>query len=186
MKQPDRISKDRMCKILHISKRKAQWMLENGIIPCEKKNTATHKYSIAMEDIRAYQKRSPVEKRKEIPVGIFNASAVVCEICPELYLKLRGAERSRFAALLAEEFEKSPDDLKINDAAELIGYDRSSILYHVQHGHIKGIFVAGIWHIPKNRLVTYLTTDRAMGIRHKSEWHRNMIRKYISDKEKRT
>ena len=66
------ISLEQLYKMLHISKRKAAWMLQNGIIPCEIRNTPTHKYSIRKEDALAYMEKSSREKRSEIPVGIFN------------------------------------------------------------------------------------------------------------------
>ena len=67
------ISLEQLYKMLRISKRKAAWMLQNGIIPCEIRNTPTHKYTIRKEDVLAYMAKSEREKRKEIPVGIFNA-----------------------------------------------------------------------------------------------------------------
>ena len=48
------ISLEQLYKMLHISKRKAAWMLQNGIIPCEIRNTHTHKYSVRKEDVLAY------------------------------------------------------------------------------------------------------------------------------------
>ena len=73
MKNGEIISLEQLYKMLHISKRKAAWMLQNGIIPCEIRNTPTHKYSVRKEDVLAYMVKSEREKRKEIPVGIFNA-----------------------------------------------------------------------------------------------------------------
>ena len=35
------ISLEQLYKMLHISKRKAAWMLQNGIIPCEIRNMPT-------------------------------------------------------------------------------------------------------------------------------------------------
>ena len=48
------ISLEQLYKMLHISKRKAAGMLQNGIIPCEIRNTPTHKYTIRKEDVLAY------------------------------------------------------------------------------------------------------------------------------------
>lgn len=31
---PEVVSKEQLCQICHISKRKAAWLLENGLIPC--------------------------------------------------------------------------------------------------------------------------------------------------------
>lgn len=73
MKNGEIISLEQLYKMLHISKRKAAWMLKNGIIPCEIRGTSTHKYSVRKEDVLAYMAKNEREKRKEIPVGIFNA-----------------------------------------------------------------------------------------------------------------
>ena len=40
------ISLEQLYKMLHISKRKAAWMLNNGIIPCQIRPTKTHRYII--------------------------------------------------------------------------------------------------------------------------------------------
>lgn len=32
---PETVSKEQLCQICHISKRKATWLLEHGYIPCE-------------------------------------------------------------------------------------------------------------------------------------------------------
>ena len=37
------ISLEQLYKMLHISKRKASWMLNNGIIPCRIRPTKTHR-----------------------------------------------------------------------------------------------------------------------------------------------
>ena len=58
--------------MLHVSKRKAAWMLQNGIIPCRMRNTKTHRYAVRIEDVEAYLKKTSKERRKEIPVGEFN------------------------------------------------------------------------------------------------------------------
>ena len=56
------ISLEQLYKMLHISKRKAAWMLQNGIIPCEIRNTPTHKYSVRKEDVLAYMAKSERER----------------------------------------------------------------------------------------------------------------------------
>ena len=73
MTQEGEISLEQLYKMLHISKRKAAWMLQNGIIPCRIRPTKTHRYAIRLEDVEAYLQKKRAERRKEIPVGIFNA-----------------------------------------------------------------------------------------------------------------
>ena len=100
--------------MLHISKRKAAWMLQNGIIPCEIRNTPTHKYSVKKEDVLAYMAKRDREKHKEIPVGIFNAKKTnnprrtesqgsdCGGYFDDTNYKLRGKDRARFKEMLED------------------------------------------------------------------------------------
>ena len=72
MIQDGEISLEQLYKMLHVSKRKAAWMLQNGIIPCRMRNTKTHRYAVRMEDVEAYLRKIGKERRREIPVGQFN------------------------------------------------------------------------------------------------------------------
>ena len=67
MRKADEISLEELYQILHVSKRKATWMLEHGIIPCRKRDTATHKYAIKLEDVLEYLKKDEIERDKAYP-----------------------------------------------------------------------------------------------------------------------
>ena len=44
---PAIISGDQLCRVCHISKRKAKWLLENGVIPCEDTGRKTRRCGIS-------------------------------------------------------------------------------------------------------------------------------------------
>ena len=67
------ISLEQLYKMLHISKRKALWMLNNGIIPCRIRPTKTHRYVILLEDVEIYLQKQRKARREESPVGISGA-----------------------------------------------------------------------------------------------------------------
>lgn len=48
---PETISMDQLYRICHISKRKAHWLLEHGIIPCRDSGKHTRRFSIALEEV---------------------------------------------------------------------------------------------------------------------------------------
>ena len=48
---PAVISKDQLYRICHISKRKALWLLEHGVIPCEDSGKQTRRFRIQLEAI---------------------------------------------------------------------------------------------------------------------------------------
>ena len=68
---PPIISKDQLYRICHISKRKATWLLENGIIPCEDSGKKTRRFKIRTVDVIRYLET--LENSPEqivVPVGI--------------------------------------------------------------------------------------------------------------------
>ena len=182
------ISLEQLYKMLHISKRKAAWMLQNGIIPCEIRNTPTHKYTIRKEDVLAYMTKSDREKRKEIPVGIFNAKKTnnprrtespdsdCGGYFDDTIHKLRGKERARFVRMLEDLLSAVPDTLTVDEVAELTGYHRRTVLRYVQRKYIYGVNLMGKYYISKQSIINYLATDKAFKNTQKSEWHEMIIK----------
>ena len=185
------ISLEQLYKMLHISKRKAAWMLQNGIIPCEIRNTPTHKYSVREEDVLAYMAKSDREKRKEIPVGIFNAKKTnnprrtespdsdCGGYFDDTNYKLRGKERARFKEMLENLLSAVPDTLTVDEVAELIGYHRRTVLRYVQRKYIYAVNIMGKYYISKQSIINYLATDKAFRNTQKSEWHERIINRLI-------
>ena len=181
------ISLEQLYKMLHISKRKAAWMLQNGIIPCEIRNTPTHKYSVRKEAVLAYMAKSGREKRNEIPVGIFDAKKINNPRRTESHdsdcggyfddtnYKLRGKERARFKEMLEDLLSAVPDTLTVDEVAELTGYHRRTILRYVQRKYIYAVNIMGKYYISKQSIINYLATDKAFKNTQKSEWHINAI-----------
>ena len=174
-------------KELPVIDRKAAWMLQNGIIPCEIRNTPTHKYTIRKEDVLAYIAKSEREKRKEIPVGIFNAKKTnnprrteskdsgCGGYFDDTHYKLRGKERARFKEILEDLLSAVPDTLTVDEVAELTGYHRRTVLRYVQRKYIYAVNIMGKYYISKHSIINYLATDKAFRNAQKSEWHMNII-----------
>ena len=170
MKNGEIISLEQLYKMLHISKRKAAWILQNGIIPCEIRNSLTHKYSVRKEDVLAYMAKSDREKRKEIPVGIFNAKKTnkprrtespdsdCGGYFDDTNYKLRGKERARFKEMLKNLLSAVPDTLAVDEVAELTGYDRRTVLRYVQRKYIYAVNMMGKYYISKQSIINYLAT----------------------------
>ena len=186
------ISLEQLYKTLHISKRKAAWMLQNGIIPCEIRNTPTHKYFIRKEDVLAYMAKSDREKRKEIPVGIFNAKKTnnprrtesqgsdCGGYFDDTNYKLRGKERVRFKEMLEDLLSAVPDTLTVDEVVALTGYNRTTILRYVRKKYIYAVNIMGKYYISKQSIINYLATDKAFRNTQKSEWHEEIIGIYLT------
>ena len=188
------ISLEQLYKMLHISKRKAAWLLQNGIIPCEIRNTPTHKYAIRKEDVLAYMGKSTREKRSEIPVGIFNAKKTnnprrtespdsdCGGYFDDTHYKLRGKERAKFKKMLEDLLSAVPDTLTVDEVAELTGYHRRTILRYVQRKYIYAVNIMGKYYISKQSIINYLATDKVFKNTQKSEWHEDVICLYSKER----
>ena len=180
------ISLEQLYKMLHVSKRKAAWMLQNGIIPCRIRPTATHRYIIRLEDVEIYLQRQRKARREEIPAGIFNAKPRKREVLlnrqpvdavtiAECYATLADEYKDAFRAHVEKRLRYTADALDIDTAAEIIGYSRGMVLSHIQQKHIDAVRISGKYIISKAAIVDFLVSDTAFGIVNKSAWHMNTI-----------
>ena len=183
------ISLEQLYKMLHISKRKAAWMLQNGIIPCRMRNTKTHRYAVRIEDVEEYLKKTSKQRRKEIPVGEFNVkptkTAVSTAKAPldtvaltGCYISPEGKDLRAFRAYVRVRLKYINDALTIPQAASAIGYSEGMVLDHIEKKHLEAVKVGGKYIIAKPWLIDFLTTDTAFEIVNKSNWHMNTILKF--------
>ena len=185
------ISLEQLYKMLHISKRKAAWMLNNGIIPCQIRPTKTHRYIILREDVEAYLQKKRVERRKEIPVGIFNAkpttqTVVINNHHPmdtvnvmDCYITIADECKDEFKAHVEKRLKYFPDAITADKAGEIMGYARNTVIAYIQQKHLFAVQVSGKYIIPKSALAEFLVTDFAFEIIHKSTWHMNTILQFV-------
>ena len=181
------MSLEQLYKMLHISKRKASWMLQNGIIPCEIRPTKTHRCVIQMEDVQVYLRKKRSTRRKEIPVGIFNAKptkqrVVINNNRPmdsvdigECFVTIADECRDAFRAHVERRLRYFPDALTADKAAEIIGYSPHTVLSYIRQKRIFAVQISGKYILPKTAIVDFLTDDFAFEIVHKSTWHMNTI-----------
>ena len=186
MLQDGEISLEQLYKMLHISKRKAAWMLQNGIIPCQIRPTTTHRYIIRLEDVEAYLQKKSRERRKEIPVGFFNAKPRKREIIlnrqpvdtvtiAQCYLTLADDCKDEFRKHIETRVKYFPDSFAVDLAASIIGYSRGMVLDHIQKKNLAAVLISGRYIISKSALVDFLVSDSAFRIINKSTWHMNTI-----------
>ena len=185
------ISLEQLYKMLHISKRKAAWMLNNGIIPCQIRPTKTHRYIILREDVEAYLQKKRVERRKEIPVGIFNAkptkqTVVINNHHPmdtvtvmDCYITIADECKNEFKAHVEKRLKYFPDAITADKAGEIMGYARNTVIAYIQQKHLFAVQISGKYIIPKSALAEFLVTDFAFEIIHKSTWHMNTILQFV-------
>ena len=181
------MSLEQLYKMLHVSKRKAAWMLNNGIIPCQIRPTKTHRYIILREDVEAYLQKKRAERRKEIPVGIFNAKPTKQKVVinnnrpmdtvdlAECFITIADECKDDFRTHVEKRLQYFPDAITADKAADIMGYAKNTVHSYIQQKRIFAVQISGKYIVPKSALVEFLVDDFAFEIIHKSTWHMNTI-----------
>lgn len=190
-KKDDKLSAEQICKILHISKRKCAWMLQNGMIPCKDSGKKTRRYAIRIDDIILYlidreihpeNYRAPDLWYKERS-GHYNSRVTYRR---ELF-SMTEEERRAFRKYIVDELAEYDDVLTIQDAAEITGYCDTSFHRWCQDKRMKSFFISGKILIPKISLIDFLVSPYCCSITRKTWKHLLLIRSYLdSCKEAKT
>ena len=183
MKKNGELSLEQLRQKLHISKRKAAWMLQNGVIPCRIVDTPTHiRYYVSEEDLEAYLHKPRSERSKEIPVGVFSSrkeKSLPLEKSGRdhnsVNITLTSNERAMFMHLLEKRMEIYPDAMDINRAAKITGYSRTTILRRVKNGDMFAVMMNDEYVISKEGVIEFFASDKAFRIYNKSRWHEKMV-----------
>ena len=183
MKKNGELSLEQLRQKLHISKRKAAWMLQNGVIPCRIVDTPTHlRYYVKEEDLERYLAKSPSERSREIPVGVFSSrkeNSLPLEKCGRdhnnVNIVLTSNERAMFIHLLEKRMEIYPDAMDINRVAKITGYSRTTILRRVQNGDMFAVMMNDEYVLSKSGVIEFFASDKAFRIYDKSKWHEKAI-----------
>lgn len=167
---PSTISMDQLYKICHISKRKASWYLENGVIPCEDSGKQTRRYTIKITDvIRFLEKQDAGKLPKLPPPGIFASQSSYKRIN---YKKVRP---SAFSSLLKKLWVRQPDVINALQVAVLLGYQSTTINKWIRDGKLEAIAYHGAYLIPKEWLIKYLAATVNENRAAKSTMHMKLI-----------
>lgn len=167
---PESISMEQMYRICHISKRKALWLLENGIIPCKDSGKQTRRFCIRLEDVIDFlRRRDAGESEEMIPSGIFSSGVYPVPVSKE-YL-----DSGLLSSTFLERWKDAPDMLTVKQAALLCGYGTTSINRWFAHGKLKGINYYGSNLVSKESLADYLASPAGQSIAVKSDFHRSVM-----------
>ena len=167
-------------KILHISKRKASWLLQNGYILCKNTGKKTRQYHILFEDLFAHMEK--IEQgvaEMDIPIGYFNGhptKKIRRKLIPRRFIL---KPPNDFKVWLAEEWKNIPNVLTVNRTATLTGYHKNTIQKWIYHKKLKALNTQNLLIIPKEWLIDYYCCV-AYAIQRKSQKHLDLLKKYYN------
>ena len=135
-KKDDKLSAEQICKILHISKRKCAWMLQNGMIPCKDSGKKTRRYTVLRKDLDAYIKDSAEHPEKYfIPVTFTSNNPGKRE--PDKYYLYPHQVPEDFRPWLDDQWYDLPDVITPKDVETILGYEHESVRRWITRGWLR-------------------------------------------------
>ena len=175
---PETISMEQLYRICHISKRKALWMLEHGVIPCEDSGKQTRRFRIQLEDVIDFlTRRDAGELDAVIPRGAFSNGSRHNNT-PNTYL-----DSEALFSLLIERWQDAHDMLTVKQAEALCGYGTTTMNRWLQLCHVKGVTYYGVNLISKESLAEYLASPEGQRISVKSKAHRLLLEEFCAEQQ---
>lgn len=175
---PEIISKDQLYRICHISKRKALWLLENGVIPCEDSGKQTRRFRIHLDDVITFLERQDAGLlNSEIPIGIFS-SGEHPSTKPRQTL-----DSGALCAFLLGRWADAPDMLTSQQAASLCGYGPTTINGWVAKGIVKAVQYRGRNLIPKESLAERLASREAQLSSNRPEYYAELLEEFQTEEQ---
>lgn len=170
---PETLSLEQFRAVVHISKRKAKWLLENGIIPCEDSGKQTRRFQIRRSDVAEFlRRRDAGELDAVIPVGAFSSKSPIADPSPCM-------ETEEFFSFLLDEWADEPDMLTTKQAADLTGYNDTTVNNWAADGKIKSVNYFGKNLISKESLAEYLASPEDQRIARPAQKHHDMIESFM-------
>lgn len=167
---PAIISMDQLYKICHVSKRKAKWLLEHGVIPCEDNGNQTRRFAIKLTDVIAFLRNLEQGKVKNLPPpGSFPSKPSA------KHINYRKVTPTAFTALLKKQWADQPDVLLPEQAGTLLSYTRPTVHKWIRDGKLKAIPYNSSYLIPKAWLIKYLSATVNDSRASKSAKHMKLI-----------
>ena len=176
-KHPSTITLDQFYRICHISKRKAKWLLENGIVPCQDSGKKTRRFKIQTIDVVYYLQQLEVNPEEvQPPVGIFNSGYYN----HEKVIRPITAKNSRsFKAYIITKWYPESDVLMISDVQQLTGYHPMTISHWLADGKLKSIVINSRRIVAKDWLIDYIVKYTLTHPSYLSEKHKEIISEFL-------
>ena len=145
-KYPAVISSEQLSKICHISKCKAKWLLENGVIPCVDTGKKTWRFRISIDAVIDYlAKRDASSLTVAAPSGMFSSKPYQKPASPVDLAALREYTKRLW--------RNEPDVLTVEEASRVSGFSKDTIYHWIHKERLMSIRYMGRHIIPKDELI---------------------------------
>ena len=170
----DILTKEQMRIVCHISKRKAMYLLQSGLVPCINTGKKTHTYLIRKSDVKRYLKdRDEHPLRYQSISGnvpdVKNASRRNCQNLSDIVSERQMRE------YYGDKLRPYPDVLTVPQIKLITGYGENTIRGWIDKGELRHLDAVAGWRIPKAWMIDFLCSDYCNKISRKTSRHLKYI-----------
>lgn len=177
MYQDTIITLEDMYKILHISKRKAKYILDNGIIPCVDTKKKTHRYLIKKNDVTDFLEKGIVF---DYPNGLFSSGCNSKKTAQNILTVIDSNIAKKW---YTKNLAKEKDILFMNDVKRLTGFSNEAIRKWIVDGDLFAIKNGCQMVVPKISLIEWMSTAKYLSRPQKSKIQIEQIGAMIKEKQ---
>jgi hypothetical protein len=175
---PVEVTKEQFYRLCHVSKRVATYYLEQGFLPCERRDTKTHKYLIKTADILAFlKKRQSDPSLFQVPAG---TSRKPCEVgtAKKPIRKEAPIDLAAWHLFLSEALSAHPDVCNISEITQICGYSKETILKWCEAKKFMFFNIRRTYHIPKKSFIGFMASSEFTAIAQKQPKHLDLLKAF--------
>ncbi len=168
---PETITKEQMFKLCHISKKKAEWLLRSGFIPCEHTGKKTRCYLIKKTDVLAwlidyidnpakykapdnwYKRMDQSERKKKF------GSSFSADHTNRLNFMPPEFDEPTARQYYADKLANYKEALLSKEVAAFTGYCPRTVTSWVNEKKLRAIALPEKYVVPKEYLINFLVSD---------------------------
>lgn len=160
-------SKEQFCKLCHISKATALYLIQSGLVPVIDTGKPTCRYWISDTDVKQYLKA-----RRKDPVKF------KYQFAPDkTHNPYRVGEAKHLASVLRKQWQHEAELLTTQEVAVLLGYRVETVQCWCKSGALFHFRSGGKQYIPKAKLLLFISTPFFHDIHPKSSLHIELLRR---------
>lgn len=153
---PNEIYMDSLYRILGISKRAAQYLIVNDLIPSIDTGKKTWRYRIRLEDAIVYLRKRE-QQGSLIPSGALSSRRPAVKPKP-LEMFIPSYDEKRFVSFLTMLLKSVPDVVSLYEAAQMIDSSKRKLLIFIEKGVLLHFVYKDRIMIPKKSLIVLVAS----------------------------
>ncbi len=171
MMKADTISLDELRTLAHMSKRRVAYLLNNGFIPCEIREKATHRYVIQRADALEF-----LSDYKEHPEKYTVEGNQFTSVKETLRTPPHTVDPKVLRTYLINQWKDTPELLTAEDAERLTGYNANTVRRWMKEGRLRSAWLYEKRFTTTAWLIDFITEGHGATIVGKTAEHKELLK----------